>query len=85
MAVALAVKLVQENVSTVRIFGAARSFLSRRDEAAWQAPCYEEQRRQGRSGPLKWAPNLRSLVLTAGRQLVSALRCRQSRVLRTNW
>ncbi len=30
-------------------FGKACSFLARRDEAAWQAPCNEEQQRQGRS------------------------------------
>ena len=29
--------------------GEAGSFLARRDEAAWQVPCNEEQRRQGRS------------------------------------
>ena len=44
-------------------FGVTGSFLARRDEAAWQAPCNEEQRCQGRSRPAKWVTNFRSPAL----------------------
>lgn len=41
--------------------GEAGSFLARRDEAAWQVPCDEEQRRQRRACRINWSASRRAV------------------------